>query len=373
MAKKLDMGAILKAKQSQEEARKPKAEPKAPEPAAEDSKGYNPNALANTVADEPKAIASEGRDRMAKIVDIRKINISSQVRGFVAGSDKPITQERIEELAELIQKDSHDCKIKYPIVIDKWEGQDTVWDGETRVRACLYLAEKLNDESIYFQPARYDSETGGKDQFERFLSQASMNGSGKDIDLRTKLALIVEAKNRGYSDNKIAQQLGVNRTTVLRIGKIDTFPEEIQEMIFSGDLPYTGRVLEKALKEAQAVSKPKPETAKAKPETSDYTPGETSTTPTADPANDNQTDVPETKKEAPKPSKEETKAKVKAALKKPETVSVSKESLESLVALVCLLADKQGVEVDQPDYGSKAELKKFADNAQELINNIEKS
>lgn len=211
--------------------------------------------LASTaITDRSAVIDAEGRDRAAQIKDIRTILEDQQIRTLVDENPEAYSEEKIRELAIVIQLDDAGLEksIASPIIVTNVGGDVYLREGKRRIMACTYLAELEKDDAWFFQPVHFRMDRNGED-IELF--QFNANNSKLEVDLKTTAALFKKKIAEGMSQKALADASGYTTSKVSRILKIATYPEIIQQMIFEGDLPYTGKVLEKALKEFRAEEK----------------------------------------------------------------------------------------------------------------------
>lgn len=234
----------------------PKSTP-APGPVAIDTEEpikSSGQSLANSgsVPNETQLAIRPGRDRSAEFIDIRKLILGEQIRLLVEEHPEAYSDESIQRLASTI-KGKNDDKLEQPIVVAREDDGDHLVEGERRRRACIWLAEVEDDENFYIQPAKIRSPEEGEDLLFR---QFVLNNTKEPVSLKTEAHLFkIKVEQDGWDQRKLAQEAGYTESRVSRILGIFKHPESIQELIWSGELPYTGDRLKKAVKEYRVQQK----------------------------------------------------------------------------------------------------------------------
>lgn len=196
----------------------------------------------------------ERRDRSASIVDIRTVKEDFQIRLMVEKDPEAYSEESIRQFARTIKNDDGDIeyKVGQPLILARKDDGYYLREGKRRTLACMMLAEETGNDEWYWQPVRFREDRADED-IELF--QFNVNNSKEDVDLKTTIALFKKKIAEGWDQKKLVEQTAYSKAKVSKLLKVDSYPKEIQDLIYSGDLPYTGRTLDKALKEFKAASK----------------------------------------------------------------------------------------------------------------------
>jgi len=251
----MDIKTLMKSKKAEKRAeeRKAKVEPDSGEqPEARRVNDPMSGQLAGSIDTAIPPVQKEGPDRTAMYVDIRNIQEDFQIRNLIDADPEAYSEESIRRLALVIKADDAESErnIADPIILHR-DDEGKLWlrEGKRRTLACTMLAEELGVDAWYFQPAKIRHDRASEDIE---LLQFNLNNTKEAVDLPTTIAFLKKKTDSGMQQKELAKLTGYSTARISKLLKVATLPNEIQSMIYAGDLPYQGRTLDKALREYNA-------------------------------------------------------------------------------------------------------------------------